>query len=142
MNIAKKLKNVVIFEEDDKEFNEFMKGIKKSELKIVPIQVPKDIENIDASYINNKWYTKSIDDAILCGKNKVYGVIAFADNKINERIVKNIIETNKMNVKTSKFIPFETKGDVVTSWYEEGIMVCDEIERIPSSKYSVSNYIK
>ena len=39
MNIAKKLKNVVIFEEDDKEFNEFMKGIKKSELKIVPIQV-------------------------------------------------------------------------------------------------------
>lgn len=142
MNIAKKLKNLVVFEAEDKEFNEFIERMNLAHMKIVPVQVPKVMSQVDSSYINSKWNSNKIDDSIFYGKNRDTGIIAFSNNEINERIINDIIAKKEMNCKTFKFIPYNTEGDLNTKWYKDGQQIYETIERMPIKKYNIARCLK
>lgn len=142
MNITRKLKNLFVFEGEDKEFNELIERMQLAQLKLVPVQVPKVMSDIDSSYINSKWNSNKIDDSLFYGKNRDTAIVAFADNEINERIVNDIIAKKEMNVKSFKFIPYNTDGDLSTKWYVNGNMINETIERMPIKKFSVARCLK
>ena len=142
MNIARKLNNLYVFEKENEEFNELIIRLKEEKVRLVPVQVPREITDVDASYINNKWNNNCINEAVIYGKNKNYGFLAFTDNEVNENVINNIIKNREMNAVFSKFIPYSTEGDLYTYEINKGIRVEKNIERLPNKKFSVAKCFK
>ena len=49
MNIARKLNNLYVFEKENEEFNELIIRLKEEKVRLVPVQVPREITDVDAS---------------------------------------------------------------------------------------------
>lgn len=140
--ISKKLKNVIILNDNSQKIQNFIEEIRKKGLKIYSVKCPKELNDITTSFVDKNWKISDwrLEDKIIFGKVKSnQAVIVFGDDSLQHLLI-GLIDKYNLSAIYKYLVEYKDSSQIITERFVSGVSFAEEeaTSNFKSSKYTVA----